>query len=147
MARAISLLPNCTLKAHYKRHEMDLFGGDVDLWHLVLAPSGGGEALLSADYCRGDVSTRDLAQGHLVIRRVDDLDNLIRPGVGRQAMRRTRTACIAIGEQRLADTYEMLLATGIPGMAARITVTHPKFNPEESLDGGIVTMSMSLKNK
>ena len=78
---------------------------------------------------------------------LDDLNNLVRPGAGRQALRRTRAACIAIGEQRLTDIYEILLATGIPKIAERITITHAKFNPDDSLDGGAVTMTMSLKGK
>lgn len=78
---------------------------------------------------------------------LDDLNNLVRPGAGRQALRRTRAACIAIGEQRLTDVYEVLLGSGIPKIAERITITHAKFNPDDSIDGGAVTLTMSLKGK
>ena len=59
------------LAATYERHEMNLFGGDVGLWHLVIAPAEGGAPLLSMDYCRGDVSTWDLIRGRLVVRRLE----------------------------------------------------------------------------
>ncbi len=78
---------------------------------------------------------------------LDDLNNLARPGAGRQAKRRTRAACIAIGEQRLIEIYEQLLNSGISNITERINVTHAKFNPDDSLDGGAVTITMSLKGK
>lgn len=59
------------LAAKYERHEIDLFGGDVGIWHLELRPSEGGEALIQAEYCRGDVSTLDLLRGRLVVRRLE----------------------------------------------------------------------------
>src|SRR5258708_6779345 len=31
------------LVANYERHEIDFFGGDVGIWHLVLSPSEGGD--------------------------------------------------------------------------------------------------------
>lgn len=76
---------------------------------------------------------------------LDDLNERIRPGAGRQAMRRTRAACIAIGEQRLIAARDMLLAAGIPDLARRIHVTHAKFNPDDDIDGGRVMMTMTLK--
>ena len=78
---------------------------------------------------------------------LDDLNELVRPGAGRQAMRRTRAACIALGEQRLIFTRDLWLATGIPNIAARIHVTHAKFNPEESLEGGHVVMTFAPRGK
>jgi hypothetical protein len=59
------------LSATYERHEINLGGGDIGIWHLVLRPAEGGEPLLQADYCRAAISTWDLLRGRLVVRRLE----------------------------------------------------------------------------
>ena len=78
---------------------------------------------------------------------LDDLNELVRPGAGRQALRRTRAACLAIGEQRLIAVRDMLLGTGIPDIASRVNVTRPSFEPNEDLDGGKVNLTFKVAEK
>jgi hypothetical protein len=78
---------------------------------------------------------------------LDDLNELLRPGAGRQALRRTRAACIAIGEQRLISVRDLLMASGIPNINERIHVTHAKFNPDDTIDHGRVMMTFAPRAK
>jgi hypothetical protein len=71
----------------------------------------------------------------------------VRPGAGRQALRRTRAACLAIGEQRLIAVRDMLLGMGIPDIASRISVALPKYEPNDDLDGGRVNLTFKVAEK
>ncbi|MDB5334157.1 MAG: hypothetical protein JWP03_5308, partial [Phycisphaerales bacterium] len=55
----------------YERSDMYLFNGDVGLWHVRVTPAGGGEPILQAEYCRGDVSPLQLLRGRLVAERIE----------------------------------------------------------------------------
>ncbi len=59
------------LTCQYERLDISILSGDVELWHMVVAPKDGGEAFLSAEYCRGDVAIASLLMGKLVVRRVE----------------------------------------------------------------------------
>ncbi len=58
---------DCTLE----RTEIYLIDSDMGIWHLKITPKSGGDPLLSAEYCRADVSALNLLRGRLVIRRVE----------------------------------------------------------------------------
>ena len=64
-ARAYNL--TCT----YERLDLSLLTGDAELWHLVLAPTDGGEPFVDAEYTRADIAVSALFTGRLVIRRLE----------------------------------------------------------------------------
>jgi hypothetical protein len=59
------------LSCTYERLDVSLLTGDVELWHLVVAPRDGGPAFADVEYCRADLSILHLLIGRLVARRVE----------------------------------------------------------------------------
>jgi hypothetical protein len=78
---------------------------------------------------------------------LDHVYELLRPGAGRQASRRTRGASLQIGYDRLVEVRDALIAAGPLGTAGRIKITHPTFNPDQSGNGGNVTIMPNIKKK
>ena len=67
------------LSCTYERLDLSILTGDMELWHLVLAPIEGGESLVDAEYTRADVAVAALFAGRLVVRRleVDGMDIVV----------------------------------------------------------------------
>jgi len=94
-------------------------------------------------------------------RRLQDLDNelgltehaldrileLLRPGAERQAPRRTREACIAVGTARIEAVWRALMDSGVPGIAQRIRLTRPRFTEAEGTAGGRVMVAVGAKKE
>jgi hypothetical protein len=59
------------LTVTYDRLELNLFSGDAGIWNLQFAPAEGGDAILTAEYCHGNVSVADLFKGKLNVWRVE----------------------------------------------------------------------------
>jgi hypothetical protein len=59
------------LACTYERLHVSLLTGDAELWHLVVAPRGGGPEFADVEYCRVDVSVIHLLLGQLVARRLE----------------------------------------------------------------------------
>jgi hypothetical protein len=59
------------LQCTYERSELTMLGGDFGIWHLEVRPAEGGEPLLHAGYCRGNLSTLALLKGKLDVWRVE----------------------------------------------------------------------------
>jgi hypothetical protein len=78
---------------------------------------------------------------------LDALNELVRPGGSRQAVRRTRAACLDLGRDRLIAVRDALLAAGIPDAASRLNVTQPTFDPHDDLDGGKITLTFKVAEK
>jgi len=77
------------LNASYERLYITFLGLDAELWHLKIAPLGGGEPIIDAEYCRADVSVFDLLRGRLRACRleIDGLDvRIVREADGRIAV-------------------------------------------------------------
>jgi hypothetical protein len=55
----------------YDRLELNLFSGDAGIWGLEFKPKEGGEAILSADYCHGNISVLNLCRGKLNVWRIE----------------------------------------------------------------------------
>jgi hypothetical protein len=71
--------------------------------------------------------------------------DLLRPGADRQSDRRTRAACLAIGQDRLLTVRDALLASGIPGIEGQIKVSHATFNAAAGASGGQVVIVLTHK--
>jgi hypothetical protein len=76
---------------------------------------------------------------------LDELYNLLRPGADRQAPRRTRAASLALAQQRIDEVRDALLASDLPGIAERVRVTSPQFNPREDERGAVLISITSQK--
>jgi hypothetical protein len=59
------------LTCNYDRLELNLFSGDAGIWGLEFKPKEGGDAILTADYCHGNVSVLNLFKGKLNVWRVE----------------------------------------------------------------------------
>jgi hypothetical protein len=55
----------------YNRLELNLLSGDAGIWELEFRPKEGGDAILAADYCHGNLSVLKLLRGRLDIWRVE----------------------------------------------------------------------------
>jgi hypothetical protein len=75
---------------------------------------------------------------------LDQLYELLRPGADRQAGRRTRQACLAIGQARLQAVQDSVLAAGIKDADKRIRVVRSQFNVVQP-EGGQVVLSLVKK--
>ena len=95
------------LDIRFERQEMTLLGGDAGLWHVTIAPKGGGEPLLKADYLRGDLSTLALLRGRLHVMRLEA------DGV-QVSVERTADGRIPVLEKLLAGGTSAPGATGAP---------------------------------
>jgi Domain of Unknown Function (DUF748) len=69
---------------------------------------------------------------------LDEVYDMLRPGADRQADRRTRAACLQIGQDRLLVVRDALLASQLPGIESRIKVTHATINTSSAVIGGQV---------
>lgn len=59
------------LDGSYERMDASVLVGDTGLWHLKIIPLGGGEPVLTAEYCRLDISIKQLLTGNLTVYRVE----------------------------------------------------------------------------
>jgi hypothetical protein len=59
------------LNCSYDRLELNLSSGDAGIWGLEFTPKEGGTAILSADYCHGNISVLNLFRGKLNVWRVE----------------------------------------------------------------------------
>lgn len=78
-------------------------------------------------------------------RALDDVLELLRPGAERQATRRTRDACIAIGKARLRVVREALLLDPAPDLEDRIQIVRPRYTVSEERRHGAVTITPSVR--
>jgi hypothetical protein len=78
-------------------------------------------------------------------RALDRILELLRPGAERQAVRRTREACVAIGRARLEAVHRALLESGIPRLGQRIRITRPRFTAVAGAGGGKVLVTPRTK--
>jgi hypothetical protein len=76
---------------------------------------------------------------------LDEVYDRLRPGADRQADRRTRAACLQIGQDRLLTVREALLASEIIGLDQRIKTTHATFSPDAGGGGGEVVITLTHK--
>lgn len=67
------------LDLNYEELSLSLLSGEVELWHLELTPSEGGERLLHVEYCCADIEVSALLMGRLFVRRLetDGMDVLL----------------------------------------------------------------------
>jgi hypothetical protein len=78
---------------------------------------------------------------------LDHVYELLRPGADRQASRRTRGAALQVGHDRLIEARDALVAGGPAGTAGRVKTVHPAFTPDQTGNGGTVTVVLSIKKK
>jgi hypothetical protein len=101
-------------------------------------------------------SRRDAAAAIARLRDIDrqlaDTENamdrayeLLRPGADRQALRRTRSACLLIARTRLEAIRAILTAGGDKSLADRVHVANPQFASTEGLDQSKVTIIVVKK--
>jgi len=76
---------------------------------------------------------------------MDEMYDMLRPGAESQKGRRTRAACLEIGQDRLLAARDALLASGIPGIEQQIKVTHATFNAAGGDSGGQVIIVLTHK--
>ncbi|MDP9175054.1 MAG: DUF748 domain-containing protein [Planctomycetota bacterium] len=69
---------------------------------------------------------------------LDRVYDLLRPGADRQAVRRTKAACLRIGEDRLIALRDLLLTPAIASSGNRIVLAHPTSKAAASARGKIV---------
>jgi hypothetical protein len=55
----------------YDQMELNLLNGDAGIWGLRVQPKGGGESILAADYCHGNISVLNLLRGRLDVWRAE----------------------------------------------------------------------------
>ncbi len=78
---------------------------------------------------------------------LDSTYDLLRPGADRQAMRRTRSAGLAIARFRLQAVRQFLLGADAKELSPlRIHVANPQFNPTADDSPGTVTITV-VKNR
>jgi hypothetical protein len=73
---------------------------------------------------------------------LDQVTELLRPGADRQAARRTRSAAIQIGRDRLDAVNKMLLAAKVKDIAKRVKVVEAQYNPADGDNGGRILISV-----
>jgi hypothetical protein len=78
---------------------------------------------------------------------LDQLYELLRPGADRQAARRTRAACLQLGEQRVAAVRDTLASAGVSRDAERVRTTAATFNPSGADTGGQVVITVVQKKR
>jgi hypothetical protein len=78
---------------------------------------------------------------------LDQLYDLQQPGAEKQAARRTRAACLQIGQQRLDAVRDVLLEAGISNADQQIKLTHAAFKQADGSSGGTVTIVLSRMKK
>jgi hypothetical protein len=76
---------------------------------------------------------------------LDRVLELMRPGAERQAVRRARDACIAIGRARLAAVLAAMKEAGVENADERIRITRPRYTEAEGAAGGVVTLTPGRK--
>ena len=75
---------------------------------------------------------------------LDQLYELLRPGADHQANRRTRQACLAIGQARLQAIQDAVMTAGIKDADKRVRVVRSQFNVVQP-QGGQVVLSLVKK--
>ena len=76
---------------------------------------------------------------------LDRVLDLLRPGAERQAVRRTRDACIALGTARLAALRATLIERVGADAASRIEVQRPRFEEPGERQQGAIEVSTSVR--
>ena len=72
----------------------------------------------------------------------------VRPGGGKQAIKRTRQACIDLGNQRLIALRDYLYGAGLPEIQPRTFPKKATFaEPGEGSDGGNIVIEFKYKTK
>src|SRR5271170_3364029 len=59
------------MNCYYDRLELNLLSGDAGIWGLEFRPKEGGEPILTADYCHGNIAVLKLLRGRLDVWRVE----------------------------------------------------------------------------
>ncbi|MBN1421423.1 MAG: DUF748 domain-containing protein [Planctomycetes bacterium] len=81
----------------------------------------------------------------LTERALDRTGDLLRPGAERQAVRRTREACVEIGRARLQAVRDALVRSGIPRIEQRIDIRRPRFTDATEPEGGTVVATPTVR--
>ncbi len=102
------------------------------------AYASGFESECSAQTQRLQEIDRELG---LVEQSLDRVLELMRPGAERQAIRRARDACIAIGSARLKAVLEAMKEAGVEDADERIRITRPRYHETGGSGGGVVTLT------
>lgn len=59
------------LDCTYERLDFSALSGDAGLWYIKFTPKTGGDPILQAEYCRGQVGLFDLLRGRLTVNRLE----------------------------------------------------------------------------
>src|SRR5208283_4512379 len=59
------------LDLNYERLSFSSLDGEVAIWHLTVAPKGGGETIAATDYVHGQISVMNLLRGRLDVWRME----------------------------------------------------------------------------
>lgn len=73
---------------------------------------------------------------------LDSVYGYLRPGAERQSDRRTRSACVAIGEARLEEVRRYLVESDVPDLADRVRLRRARFETPAEAGGGRVVVSL-----
>jgi hypothetical protein len=77
---------------------------------------------------------------------MDHAYDLTRPGADHQAERRTRSACVEVGQARV-DEIASALSAVVPDAIDRIHPAHPQFAPADGNAGGTITLTLTAVKK
>lgn len=78
---------------------------------------------------------------------LDRVYELMRAGADRQAARRTRQASLSIGLDRLQAIRAALIGDASADVYRRVRMINPQFNPDESDQGGRITIQIIKKKR
>ncbi len=59
------------MNCYYDRLELNLLSGDAGIWGLEFRPKEGGDPILTADYCHGNIAVLKLLRGRLDVWRIE----------------------------------------------------------------------------
>ncbi len=125
------------LASQLRQRKLDLQRLRIDLAARARGELGAGSEAGVATAARVRGIDRELAQTETAL---DNLYELLRPGAERQKDRRTRAACLAIAEDRIATVKAIILSSGIKGIDKRVKDVKVKFNPDST--AGKVTVTV-----
>jgi hypothetical protein len=74
---------------------------------------------------------------------MDDLLEMMRPGTGHAAKRRTRDACLAIGKARMDAIANVLFSRSIIGVQDRVKFVPPTSTVTQDYQNGSVTITLT----
>lgn len=103
----------------------------------VLATGGGTDSTAAVEQLRA--IDRELSRTEDALDRAFDL---MRPGADRQAPRRTRSAALDLGQERLDAVRSVLVEAQVPTLVDRLKPSKPAFAPSDNADGGRVTITL-----